>query len=117
MMPLICDECGKARETLSLYNGRLLCCLCGIYDKANAKKTRRLQKAKQKKGTLEAKEKMEKVREGKQITGIGSFVKELISSSETYSKDEILIKVRDKFPTARTSMSCINWYVRKMGKK
>ena len=43
------------------------------------------------------------------VQGIGKFVKNLITTTKLSNK-EILEKVKEQFPEAQTSMSCIAWY-------
>ena len=43
------------------------------------------------------------------VQGIGKFVSNLIKTTKLSNK-EILAKVKETFPEAQTSMSCIAWY-------
>ena len=43
------------------------------------------------------------------VQGIGKFVKNLITTTKLTNK-EILAKVKETFPEAQTSMSCVAWY-------
>jgi len=48
---------------------------------------------------------------------IGTFVRETISNNSALSTEEILAKVRDQFPEAKTTASCVAWYKSDMRKK
>ena len=50
------------------------------------------------------------------IMSIGKFAKNLIMTT-TLSNTEILKKVQEAFPTAKTSMACIAWYKSDLRKK
>jgi len=43
------------------------------------------------------------------VQGIGTFVTNLIKTTKLSNK-EILAKVKEQFPEAQTSMSCVAWY-------
>jgi hypothetical protein len=47
--------------------------------------------------------------------GIGAMVKDLIAQG--LSNDDILIKVKEQFPTAATNKGCVSWYRSDMKKK
>jgi hypothetical protein len=47
---------------------------------------------------------------------IGKFAKNLIQTT-SLSNTEILAKVQEAFPTAKTSMACIAWYKSDLRKK
>ena len=48
---------------------------------------------------------------------IGKFVRETILANATISNDEILTQIKERFPTAKTTTSCIAWYKSDMRKK
>lgn len=48
---------------------------------------------------------------------IGKFAQSLILNDSTMSNNDILMKVKEKFPTAKTTYACIAWYKSDLRKK
>lgn len=69
-------------------------------------------KVRTKAGSKEAKDKMAAVRAAKKERGpgIGKFVNDLLDKNIDMKTEDVLQKVHDKFPDAKTSKACVAWY-------